>query len=651
MQNIHGESLNEYYVSLFRENFRRRKERLNALRTKEDALAYRDEVRRKIRGIFKLPSEKIPLEPVTTKITEHHGVTIEHLYFYSRPGLPVTANLYYAAARKNPSRLPAVLYLMGHNGNGKAASKFFPLALAEKGFAVLVPDPIGQGERIQFTGVEGVDGHCVFEHNILGKQQLLCGDFFGTWRVWDAIRSLDYLCSRPEVDTSRVAVAGCSGGGTLTTWLNALDDRPALMSPSCYITSWKRNVENELPVDVEQVPPGAVAAGLEMSDFLIAAAPRPMLILGAENDFFDPRGTTETFEELRRFYALLGCEEDVRMELEPGGHGYRLESREAFYRFALSYMHVEALPEEPSGLRPLTFRLSYEDQQLSAEPSGLILLTDPQTFVCDGSVFRIPGTRHVGEFSAELAGRLNEHRTRKTPEELRAALKKRLGAVEAFVPDYRVLRGRCGKKQHFSRFALETEPGRPLCVLKRVGDDTFFHLPEERGTVRLYLAEFDCEDELAGRMPEGGEPLYGLDMRGLGECTPSGTDQPEVRDFFNLYQFDYHFASLGLFLNRPVLAGKVQDILCTLELPPFAGAGVTLEARGLACYPALIAALLVKRPPQLELSALPQSWGDAACVHVPELPMSSLIPGILEDTDLPELIAAVSELTRVNIAG
>ena len=65
----------------------------------------------------------------------------------------------------------------------------------------------------------------------------------------------------------------------------------------------------------------------------------------------------------------------------------------------------------------------------------------------------------------------------------------------------------------------------------------------------------------------------------------------------------------------------------------------------------LIAALFAKRPPQLELSALPQSWGDAACVHVPELPMSSLIPGILEDTDLPELIAAVSELTRVNIAG
>lgn len=630
MQNIHGESLNEFYVSLFRENFRKRKERLSALRTKEEALAYRDEVRRKIRGIFNLPTGKTPLEPVITKVSEHHGITVEHLYFYSRPGFPVTANLYYPAARKNSSSLPAVLYLMGHNGNGKAAARFFPLALAEKGFAVLVPDPIGQGERIQFAGVEGIDGHCVFEHNILGKQQLLCGDFFGTWRVWDAIRSLDCLCSRPEVDPARIAVAGCSGGGTLTTWLNALDDRPALMSPSCYITSWKRNVENELPVDVEQVPPGAVAAGLEMSDFLIAAAPRPMLILGAENDFFDPRGTAETFEELRRFYALLGCENDVRMELEPGGHGYRLESRESFYRFVLPYMHVDALPEEPSGLIPLT---------------------DPQTFVCDGSVFHIPGNRHVGGFSGELADRLKERRVRKSPEELRAVLGKRLGAVEAFVPEYRVLRGRGGESLCFSRFALETEPGRPLCVLKRVADETFFHLPEESGAVRLYLAEFDCEDELAGRMPEAGGPLYGLDMRGLGECTPSGTDQPEERNFFHLYQFDYHFASLGLFLNRPVLAGKVQDILCTLELPPFAGAMVTLEARGLACYPALIAALFAKRPPRLELSSLPQSWGEAARANVPDLPMSSLIPGVLEDTDLPELIKAVSELTAVNVAG
>ena len=143
MQNIHGESLNEFYVSLFRENFRKRKERLNALRTKEEALTYRDEVRRKIRGIFNLPTGKTPLEPVITKVSEHHGITVEHLYFYSRPGLPVTANLYYPAARKNSSSLPAVLYLMGHNGNGKAAARFFPLALAEKGFAVLVPDPIG----------------------------------------------------------------------------------------------------------------------------------------------------------------------------------------------------------------------------------------------------------------------------------------------------------------------------------------------------------------------------------------------------------------------------------------------------------------------------------------------------------------------------
>jgi len=60
MQNIHGESLNEYYVSLFRENFRRRKERLNALRTKEDALAYRDEVRRKIRGDSKINGKNSP---------------------------------------------------------------------------------------------------------------------------------------------------------------------------------------------------------------------------------------------------------------------------------------------------------------------------------------------------------------------------------------------------------------------------------------------------------------------------------------------------------------------------------------------------------------------------------------------------------------
>lgn len=77
----------------------------------------------------------------------------------------------------------------------------------------------------------------------------------GAWRAWDAVRGLDYLLSRPEVDTTRVGLTGNSGGGTMTTFVNALEDRLTMAAPSCYITTWVHNVENELPADSEQMPP------------------------------------------------------------------------------------------------------------------------------------------------------------------------------------------------------------------------------------------------------------------------------------------------------------------------------------------------------------------------------------------------------------
>lgn len=121
----------------------------------------------------------------------------------------------------------------------------------------------------------------------------LFGDNFAFWRVWDAMRGLDYLLSRPEADSSRVGVTGNSGGGTLSTYLWALDDRLTMAAPGCYITSFHRNFDNELPVDAEQAVPGIAAAGIEMADFLIARRRRPAWSSGRGNDFFDPRGTKE----------------------------------------------------------------------------------------------------------------------------------------------------------------------------------------------------------------------------------------------------------------------------------------------------------------------------------------------------------------------
>ena len=311
-----GDVVQEFYVGRFHANMAERAGRLRGVTEPGQARAYIDDARRRVRKSFQLPEHSgEPAARITGRL-RGNGFTVEKLLYESRPGLLVSANYY--LPEKISGRHPAVLFLCGHSGTGKAGDTYqmAAQALALCGFAVLIPDPVGQGERGQFHGIPGAEAlsrNCTHEHNMYGKQLLLTGEFFGTWRVFDAVRALDWLLARPEVDATRVGVTGNSGGGTLTTYVNALDDRITMAAPCCYITRWWRHVENELPVDAEQTPPGLAAAGGEMADMLFAAAPRPLLICGQRDDFFDPRGTLECYDELRRVYRILGRENEVEV--------------------------------------------------------------------------------------------------------------------------------------------------------------------------------------------------------------------------------------------------------------------------------------------------------------------------------------------------
>ncbi len=147
----------------------------------------------------------------------------------------------------------------------------------------------------------------VREHLHAGNQQFLVGEFFGMWRAWDGIRALDYLLTRPEVDKQRIGVTGNSGGGTMTTWLCGVEPRWTMAAPSCFVTTFRRNMENELPQDTEQCPPRALALDLDHADFLAAMAPKPIIILAKERDYFDVRGSEETYRAVAAAVSLAGC--------------------------------------------------------------------------------------------------------------------------------------------------------------------------------------------------------------------------------------------------------------------------------------------------------------------------------------------------------
>src|SRR6185503_17563025 len=264
---------------------------------------------------------------------------------------------------------PGVVGSWGHSTGGKAEPPYqsFAQGLARMGYVVLIFDPIGQGERLQYAHVEKGErpGVGVDEHLLAGNQQFLVGEFLGSWRAWDGIRALDYLLSRPEVDPKHVGITGNSGGGTMTTWLCGLESRWTMAAPACFVTTFRRNLENELPADTEQCPPRAIALGLDHDDFLAAMAPKPIIILAKERDFFDVRGSLEAFARLKRLYTLLGAADNIQLHIGPTDHGYSQENREAMYRFFNRITKISDAEKEPT----ITVE---KDETLQCTPHGQV---------------------------------------------------------------------------------------------------------------------------------------------------------------------------------------------------------------------------------------------------------------------------------------
>ena len=364
----------EYYVDKVRAVEAEADARKFGMKTKADALAYQAGLRKKMRKVFGRMPRRTPLKPVLMDVLERDGYRIEKLIIESRPNFPVTVNLY--IPQNAPLPAPCVLAPCGHSLTGKAepAYQSFSQGLVKKGYVVLIYDPISQGERLQYMGEDWKTpyGVGVGEHIHAADQQLLVGEFFGSWRVWDGIRSLDYLLTREEIDPTRVGLTGNSGGGTLTTLLLANDDRFAMAGPGCYVTTTRRNTENELPADSEQIPPGLLAMGMDLDDMLACHAPKPLILLTQEKDYFDQRGALEAFARLKHLYKLLGAPDNVAMKTGPDGHGYGQPLREAMYAFFNKHSGTTASGKEPV--------LTIEDEEtLRCTATGQVHSLRPRT--------------------------------------------------------------------------------------------------------------------------------------------------------------------------------------------------------------------------------------------------------------------------------
>lgn len=623
-RNGYGHMVLDDYVARVRAKNAERAARLSAIRTKEEALAYRDAVREAIDTAYRPWPSRTPLRARVTGTVERRHFRIEKILFESRPGCLVTAHLYVPDKLDGPA--PGIVGACGHAEDGKSAPLYqaFCQRLVRNGFVVLIYDPFNQGERDQYHALQDRESvrASTHAHNMMGKQLELIGEWFGAWRVWDGIRALDYLLTRPEVDPARIGLTGNSGGGTVTSWLWPVDERFTMAAPSCFVTTFAANLENELPADAEQYPPGVIGAGLDMADFFIARAPSPVILLGQEYCFFDRRGLGQAHAEVRRFYDVIGAPANAA-ELFIGRetHGFFRDNQEAMVRFFATH----------AGIRQLTCLEETEDLSdvLSVTPKGEVV---PE------------GATPIYDLIARKADVLASERAKLSKEELTRCVRDVLDLpVERSLPHHRWLRSTTEDGVVLARYAVETEGAVRAIMRKRPADPSHSQTLDVEREVHLYLphisAEADLiEDPLARGLKER-HPLYALDVRGLGETI--GDDE---RDFLHPYGIDYLFHGYGLLLGRSFLGRRVHDVLSTLDLLAHEGAErIRLYGRGQGAIHALFSGFLHSAVTSVTLKNYPESYHSWTRTPLVGWPAANMPRGVLGSFDLPDLMDALDK--------
>lgn len=377
-----GTPANSLYKHLSSRAFQQintRNKEIEKLKTKADWQERQKEIQNKLLKIVGTFPEKTPLNPVITGTIQKPDFKVEKLHFESRPGYLVTAALF--LPEKRDQKLPAIVYCSGHSDNGFRSDAYQRIILnyVKKGFAVLAFDPIGQGERKQYF--EGVVGNsATSEHSYPGAQSFISGLSPANYFIWDGIRAVDYLYTRKEIDPARIGIAGRSGGATQAAYIAAMDDRILASAPECYITTFEKQLKSKGPQDAEQNLLYGLENGIDITDYLVARAPKPTLLVTTTNDIFSIQGARDAFREAREAYSAFGKTNHMNMVEDDAGHISTPKNRIASYTFFQKYLNNPGSPDDLEvDLFPEQELYVFPDGRMPADKETLFSLTQKRT--------------------------------------------------------------------------------------------------------------------------------------------------------------------------------------------------------------------------------------------------------------------------------
>jgi dienelactone hydrolase len=499
-------------------------------------------------GLWPMPP-RTPLKPTIHGLIKREGYTVEKVFFASLPGHYVSGNLYRPTGSKG--KKPGVLCPHGHWANGrffdagltkaqqeidKGAEKTlagarYPLQarcaqLARMGCVVFHYDMVGYADskaiahRAGFTDAEAA----LRLQNFMGLQ------------TWNSIRSLDFLLSLPDVDTSRIGVTGASGGGTQTFILGAVDDRPDVAFPAVMVSTQMQGgciCENG----------SYLRQGTGNVELAALFAPKPLAMSGADDwtIHIEDKG----LPELKTLYKLYDAEEKVSAHCFPAfKHNYNQVSREVMYNWFNKYLGLglpEPVREKPfEPIPPGQLSVYSKDHLRPKDEVGAPRLRQYLTEVSD---------RQINALKPKDQEGLKEYR-RILGTALRVLMHDRLpgaGEVEGkFVGDEvkipgggtvrQVLLGRKGKGEQVPALLLNGHAKEVVVWVHPEGKASLFREGKLIPEARQVLAR--------------GAGLLALDCFGTGELIPK--EPRTVNSSYCGYTFAY---------NRPLLAERIHDIL------------------------------------------------------------------------------------------
>ena len=628
------------------------------VRTPEQTLARGRFVRKSVLEMLGGFPEKNALAGVTTSTFERDGYRVENVRFQSRPDFWVTGNLYLPTSGAGP--FPAVISPSGHYDEaGRVPSyQLSHMLMVKNGFAVLAYDPIGQGERRYFWDPSKGETLNVNEHSAPGQRLVLLGESFAQYRIWDGMRAIDYLLTRPEVDGSRIGCTGHSGGGWATLFITLLDDR--VKCAACNEPGpqhwWPLETQPDVPfrvVDSEQYLFPAAARGIDRCDVYQAIAPRPMQL--ATEYFVAAPGVRERFRRNRlsplarahieACYKRLGVAEKFRaIEARDEHfltHKLRLATLDWFSRWFYGKPGPAAEPvREP-------------------EPTKNLYCTPT------GSLVYPP----LGESIHTLILKKQEHLPpeRKAPAsaaDLDNFRRQMMNSLRGFLHHDKA-------EQPLAVRHVGTTPRRGYLIeqvefLSEPGIyiPTWVMIPENRrppfapliyvNDVGMQHRPIGMEFGLLEKMVLKGHLVIAADLRGIGDTDPEREARREGTPSRGLFSTETGMAYLAWLMDKSLLGMRVLDLTRTVDYAlsrqDVDGTGVAVVGSGMGATWTLFAAALDSRIRSAVCDGGLLSYRTITGADHHAHDASIFIPGVLKEFDLSHVAALVAPRRLVFIS-